>query len=62
MINGSNIVFEENVLFMSLIYNVRFIRVLEGEIFVFIICGEYFGFMFFGVKVYVVYGFSVILL
>ncbi|XP_052695862.1 IgGFc-binding protein-like [Crassostrea angulata] len=60
--NGSNIVFEENVSFMNLTYNVRSIRVPEGEISVSTTCGEHFGLMFSGVKTYAAYGFSAILL
>lgn len=62
MTNGSNIVFEENVLVMNLTYNVRSIRVPVGEISVSTTCGGHFGLMFSGVKDYAAYGFSAILL
>lgn len=62
MINGSDIVFEENVFVMNLIYNVRFISVEKVEFILFIVKVEYFEFIFLGVKVRVEYDFFVILL
>lgn len=47
---------------MNLTYNVRSIRVPEGEVTVSTTCGEHFGLMFSGAKAHAAYGFSAILL
>lgn len=57
IINKCVIVFEENVLVSSVIYSVRIVCVVEGELIVFIVNGECFGLMFVGVIEYEVYGF-----
>lgn len=62
MTNESNIVFEGNVLVMNLTYNVRSVRVPEGEVTVFSSGGEPFGLMFSGCRAFAAYAFSAILL
>lgn len=41
----------------SVIYNVRFICVVDGEVVIFMLNGDCFGLMFVGVVYYEVYGF-----
>lgn len=62
LINEINIVYEENVLVRNVIYNVWFVKVLEGVFIVYIVDGGKFGFVFLGCKIDVVYSFFVILL
>lgn len=57
-INASNVVFEENVLAMTLAYSVSSIKVEAGEITVSTVSGEQFGLMFSGVNDWAAYGFS----
>lgn len=58
VITGCNVVFEENVLVGSDFYNVRSIRVPEGEVTAFTLNGEVFGMVFTGVKKHEAYAFS----
>lgn len=58
VITGCNVVFEENVLDGSDFYNVRSIRVPEGEVTAFTLNGEVFGMVFTGVKEHEAYAFS----
>lgn len=57
-INTSDIVFEKIVSAGSVIYNVRSIPVVEGEVTTSTLNGKRFRFMFAGVAVYEAYGFS----
>lgn len=58
VINTNDIVFEENVSAGNVRYNVRSIRVVEGELTASTVNGERFGLMFAGVTDYEAYGFS----
>ncbi|XP_052694955.1 IgGFc-binding protein-like isoform X2 [Crassostrea angulata] len=58
VINTSDIVFEENLSVGNATYNVRSIRVEEGELRASTVNGERFGLMFAGVTYYEAYGFS----
>lgn len=58
LINTGDIVFEENVSAGNDTYNVRSIRVPEGELTASTVNGERFGLMFAGVTEYEAYGFS----
>lgn len=58
IINSRNIVFEENVSAGNVKYNVRSIRVVEGELTASTVNGERFGLMFAGVTAAEAYGFS----
>lgn len=62
LINESNIVYEENVPVTHVTYNVRCVKVPEGELTVSTPNGENFGLMFSGCKTAEAYGFSAILL
>ena len=62
-INGTtiscyNIVFDENVTVGNTTFNVRSIKVTEGELTASTVNGERFGLMFAGVRDYESYGFS----
>lgn len=57
-INTSDVVFEQNVSAGNVTYNVRSIRVAEGELTASTVNGERFGLMISGVSPYVAYGFS----
>lgn len=57
-INASDIVFEENVSDGNVIYNVRSIRVVEGELTASTVNRERFGLMFDGAKKFAASGFS----
>lgn len=58
IIDSSDIVFEENVSAGNVEYNVRSIRVVEGELTASTVNGERFGLMFAGVTIDEAYGFS----
>lgn len=58
MIKTRDIVFEENVSTGNVTYNVKSIRVAEGELTASTVDGERFGLMFAGVTDYEAYGFS----
>lgn len=58
IIDSRNIVFEENVSAGNLTYNVRSIRVVEGELTASTVDRECFGLMFAGVTEYEAYEFS----
>lgn len=58
LINTGDVVFEKNVFASNGTYNVRSIRVSEGELTASTLNGERFGLMFAGVKEYEAYGFS----
>lgn len=58
IINTGDIVFEENVSTGNVTYNVRSIRVAEGELTASTVDGERFGLMFAGVTHHEAYGFS----
>lgn len=58
IINTGDIVFEENVSTGNVTYNVRSIRVSEGELTASTVDGEHFGLMFAGVTNFEAYGFS----
>lgn len=58
IINRRNIVFEENVPAGDVTYNVRSIRVVEGELTASTVDGERFGLIFAGLTYYESYGFS----
>lgn len=58
IINTGDVVFEENVSASNDIYNVRIIRVTEGELTASSLNGERFGLMFTGVSQHKAYGFS----
>lgn len=53
-----DIVFEKNVSAGSVIYNVRSIRVVDGEVTTSTLNGDRFGLMFAGLTYYEAYGFS----
>lgn len=57
-INTSDVVFEENVSAGNVVYNVRSIRVAEGELTASTVNGERFGLMAAGVFGHLAYGFS----
>lgn len=58
VINAGDVVFEENVSYGNVTYNVRSIRVVEGELTASTVNGERFGLVFAGVTYYEAYGFS----
>lgn len=58
IIDSRDIVFEENVSAGNVKYNVRSIRVVEGELTASTVNRERFGLMFAGVTIYEAYGFS----
>lgn len=58
VINAGDVVFEENVSNGNVTYNVRSIRVAEGELTASTVDGERFGLVFAGVTYYEAYGFS----
>lgn len=58
LINTGDIVFEEDVSTGNDTYNVRSIRVPEGELTASTVNGERFGLMFAGITDYEAYGFS----
>lgn len=58
VITACNIVFEKNVLVSNTVYNVRSIRVPEGELTAFTLNEEVFGVVFTGLKKNEAYGFS----
>lgn len=45
-----DVVFEKNVVMKIEVYNVRLIKVVEGELIVFFFNGEFFGLIFVGIK------------
>lgn len=57
-IEESDIVFEENISICNITYNVRSIRVAEGELTASTMNGDRFGLIFAGVTDYEAYGFS----
>lgn len=58
IINTGNVVFEENISTGNVTYNVRSIRVAQGELTASTVNGERFGLMVAGVTAYEAYGFS----
>lgn len=54
----NDVVFEENVMVRNITYNVRSIRVAEGELTASTMNGDRFGLIFAGVTEYEAYGFS----
>lgn len=57
-ISERDVVFEKNVVMKNTVYNVRSIKVVEGELTASSDNGEPFGLMFAGTKKYEAYGFS----
>lgn len=58
VIEKNDVDFEENVLVRNITYNVRSIRVAEGELTASTLNGDRFGLIFAGVTEYEAYGFS----
>lgn len=57
-IDTTDVIFEENVVAENASYNVRLVRVSEGELTVSSVGGERFGLLFSGVTIDEAYGFS----